>query len=177
MTSQHRDLECKYLPISISLLAFTVSMLNYRTARQNMSTKALDDMFKEHRGDALGSARRFVDAEVNADASPPWRRFAGFLDREQEVRGRLRTYPCRAPGMSGAHGEPHVPLQPSIEPEAPNSNDNPFRATRRTKEHKISRVADIWGGFMTMPDRLRAPARCAGAAVEPPDADGPEGGA
>ncbi|MDH3052005.1 hypothetical protein QEN42_19405 [Gordonia alkanivorans] len=45
---------------AISLLAFGTAVLAWRTARHNVSTKVLIDMFNEHRSEHLASARTAV---------------------------------------------------------------------------------------------------------------------
>ncbi|TXH28724.1 MAG: hypothetical protein E6R06_00195 [Mycobacterium sp.] len=80
------DWALKILPIAISLIALIVSAFCYRAARDNVSTKVLVDMFKEHRSHELAEARRFVHREIDPVKHPIDQGFKAFGDKESEVR-------------------------------------------------------------------------------------------
>ncbi|MFT9663692.1 hypothetical protein ACM0CQ_15760 [Mycobacteroides abscessus subsp. abscessus] len=80
------DLAIRITPIAISLIAVAVAALSLRAARQNVSTKVLVDMFKEHRSNELAEARRFVHNDIDPETHPIDEGFKAFGDMESRVR-------------------------------------------------------------------------------------------
>lgn len=71
--------------ITISLFALATSIAAWRTARHNVSTKVLVDMFNEHRSDRLADARTAIHKRLGT--CDPAQGIAGLPD---DIRGGIR---------------------------------------------------------------------------------------